>query len=376
MMPAVSSVIPQPEPLPLPAPAWLLWFLLMFTLTLHVIAMNLLLGGTVLALYAKLRHRANVHVRELLASVAKPMPVIAAATVTFGVAPLLFLQVLFGRLFFTSSVLMAWAWLAVVPALIAAYYGTYAIAHRIDRTGAAPAWLYAGVTAVLATIGLIYTTNMTLMLDAERFGTLFSASGRGLHLNFADPTVIPRWLHMLTGAVAVAGLALATAGFAAGTGSPAARVAREFGARAAAIATGINIVVGFVFAALLPSETVHRFLGGSISATGVFLVSALLGLVTFMLLFLLAQRGMTKRLVQLAVTTLALTIVGMLLVRDQVRAAALERIGFQPVAWISPQWGPFGLFALLLVAALGTVAWMVFALIRSKASEDRIAPAA
>ena len=375
MIPA-SPVIPQPEPLPLPAPGWLLWFLLMLTLTLHVVAMNLLLGGTFLALYARVRHAANVHVRELLVHMAKPMPVVAAATVTLGVAPLLFLQVLFGRVFFTSSVLMAWAWLAVVPALLAAYYGTYAIVHRIERLGVAPTWLYAAVTAVLATIGLLYTTNMTLMLGAERFGALYAASGRGLHMNFSDPTLVPRWLHMVTGAIAVAGLALATAGFAAGTGSPPARIAREFGTRAAAIATGVNLVVGFVFAALLPSGTLQRFIGGSFAATALMLLSAVLGLLTFVLLVLLTQQGATKRLAWLAVSSMALTIVGMLLVRDQVRTAALERIGFQPVAWISPQWGPFGLFALLLVAALGTVAWMVFALMRSKASEDRIAPAA
>ena len=37
--------IPQPDPLALPAPAWLLWALLMLTFFLHVIPMNLVLGG-------------------------------------------------------------------------------------------------------------------------------------------------------------------------------------------------------------------------------------------------------------------------------------------------------------------------------------------
>ena len=37
--------IPQPDPLALPAPAWLLWALLLLTFFLHVIPMNLVLGG-------------------------------------------------------------------------------------------------------------------------------------------------------------------------------------------------------------------------------------------------------------------------------------------------------------------------------------------
>jgi len=51
-----------------------------------------------------------------------------------GVAPLLFLQVLYGRLFFTSSILMAGFWLAVVPLLIVAYYCAYVVAFRGQRT--------------------------------------------------------------------------------------------------------------------------------------------------------------------------------------------------------------------------------------------------
>ena len=112
--------IPHPDPLPLPAPAWLLWFLLTLTFTLHVVPMNLVLGGSIIGLVARLRARRQPHAAVVASLVAKALPVLIATAVTMGVAALLFLQVLYGRLFFASAVLLAVPWLAVVPTLIAA----------------------------------------------------------------------------------------------------------------------------------------------------------------------------------------------------------------------------------------------------------------
>ena len=53
------------------------------------------------------------------------------------------------------------------------------------------------------------------------------------------------------------------------------------------------------------------------------------------------------------------TIVLMILNRDQVRQAALDASGFEPALWIAPQWGPIAIFALLLVSAIAVVIWMV-----------------
>ena len=52
------------------------------------------------------------------------------------------------------------------------------------------------------------------------------------------------------------------------------------------------------------------------------------------------------------------------LLRDQVRQGALEAAGFQVQAWVEPQWGPIVIFAVLLVAAIAIIAWMVRALVR------------
>ena len=49
----MTPAIPLLDPIPLPAPAWLLSALLALTFTLHLIPMNLVLGGSILAVVAR-----------------------------------------------------------------------------------------------------------------------------------------------------------------------------------------------------------------------------------------------------------------------------------------------------------------------------------
>jgi hypothetical protein len=60
----------------------------------------------------------------------------------------------------------------------------------------------------------------------------------------------------------------------------------------------------------------------------------------------------------------------MVLARDIVRVAALDRAAYLQPANVDPQWVPIGLFVVLLIAALATVAWMVSRLRFSAAPRD------
>ena len=203
--------LPQADPLPLPAPAWLLWALLTLTFVLHVLPMNLVLGGSIIGAVSRVRAKRLAHAATLSALIARWLPVLVAAAVTFGVAALLFLQVLYGRLFFTAAVLMAVPWLSVVPVLILAYYGTY-LARPSAARPLAPAWLSWAVALGFAAIGFVYSNVMGLVLRPEEFAGRFQATASGLQLGFTDPTLIARFLHVLLGALAVSGLAVALAG--------------------------------------------------------------------------------------------------------------------------------------------------------------------
>jgi hypothetical protein len=129
----MNPLVPSPDTIPVP---WgYFQFLLMLTFALHLLLMNALVGSTGIALYSHLRG-GEVHGR-LASGLSKVLPILAAFTVNFGVAPLLFVQVLYGHLFYASSILMAVFWLAVIPLLIAAYYAAYLYGFRFGALGAA-----------------------------------------------------------------------------------------------------------------------------------------------------------------------------------------------------------------------------------------------
>jgi hypothetical protein len=367
MMAIASTVMPHADPVPLPGPAWLMWFLLLLTFFLHLLPMNLILGGSVIGALAHRRGRRQdaPHHRELAAWLGKAMPVAVAATVTTGVAPLLFLQVLYGRLFFTSTILMGWFWMAVIVLLIVGYYGTYVVSFRRQREdggGGGLRWL---VTLLFLSIGFFITNNMTLMLRPGTFVNTYLASARGFHLNFGDPSLIPRYLHNVIGALAVAGMVVAILGLVRRRKQP------EFGGWALrygslwfVVATGLNMVVGFILLVTLPRDTLMRFMGQDLVGTIALSLGFMMAVGALVMMLLATQRDEPAGLMKGSVWSLLLTLVAMVLVRDQVRQGALEAAGFEVQAWVVPQWGPILIFAVLLVTAIALVAWMVGALVR------------
>jgi hypothetical protein len=367
MTPSLLLTIPDPDPLPLPAPGWLLWFLLMLTFLLHLLAMNLVLGGSILGGVSELlaRKGGRTDHERLVAWLSKAMPVAVAATITLGVAPLLFVQVLYGRLFFSSSVIMAWPWLAVVPLLILAYYGVYLRAFKGESLGgSAPlvGWLAALIFVV---IGFLYSNNMSMMLRPGVLLGKYLEDDRGFTLNLDDPTLFPRYLHFLLGAVAVAGMVVVVLGLLnRRRDAEHAAWAIRYGSLWFAVTTALNMAVGIWWLVALPRETMMRFMGGNGFATALLGLGILLSLAVLLHMAMAAASARPARLATSGAALLALLLVVMVLTRDQVRRGALEAAGFEPVAWVAPQWGPILVFLALLVSALGAVGWMVRALAR------------
>jgi hypothetical protein len=358
MPPLWTLSLPDVDPLPQPGPTAVFRGLLLLTFLLHLLPMNVVLGGSVVALATRLgRQDAAGHAARAVAWFTQALPTVVAAAVTFGVAPLLFLQVLYGRAFFGSAVLMAWPWLGVVPLLIVAYYAAYRSAMQSAAGGwAAPAV----VTVIVVLVSGVYVNNMSLMLQADRFADV-AAGARGWLLNWSDPTVVPRYLHMFLGAVAVAGAGLA------GLGLVWARRERERahgewamrrGSAWLAVATLMNLVAGFWWLLALPRDLLLRFMGRDPFAATTLMLGIVLGMVA-LAAFALAWRGINPApAVKGGLGALVATLVAMVITRDQVRESAMVLMGLQPNPWVQTQWLPMAIFALLLVGALATVAWM------------------
>ena len=126
----------------IPGPPWLFHFLLVFTFFLHLIFMNLTLGGTLMAFVANLRgggrtSDANTVLAKRLMGV---NTYAISLAITTGVAPLLFVQVLYQQYFYSGTILLGWVWFNMLVLLMIGYYAAYL--HKKFRG----AWL--GVSAV------------------------------------------------------------------------------------------------------------------------------------------------------------------------------------------------------------------------------------
>ncbi|MCS6829623.1 MAG: hypothetical protein RMM08_02025 [Armatimonadota bacterium] len=350
-------VIPPADPAGLPAPAWLLQILLVFTFILHILAMNLLAGGTTIMAISLRKGKDSPFHAELAKRLSKALPVTMSLTITLGIAPLLFVQVLYGQAFYTASVLMAWPWLSVIALVLLAYYGLYLVQFRPDWLGrwvTTIAWLSA---IFILLVGLLYTHNATLTLAPEKWATLYAASAAGLHMNWSEPTLVPRYLHFMVAAFAVCGLGIALLGLLARKrGDSWGEEAVRYGARWFIGATLVQLAVGLWFLFSLPGNFMQSFIGGNMVNT----LILWLGVVAAVLAMLMVNRSV---LAAVLLTVAAVTL--MSITRHTLRQMYLSPHLDVNAIPVNPQWAMFAIFAVLLVIGLAVVGWMVWQFYKS-----------
>jgi hypothetical protein len=372
-----SLPIPYPDPMPLPAPVWLLRTLLLLTFFLHVLFMNCLLGGTTIALFCAMRRKSSEFCARLAADLGRILPTVFAFTITIGVAPLLFLQVMYGQFLYSSSILIGVPWLAVIGMVIVAYYGVYFFSMKFvetktdgqRKTGATV--VLGLVVVVLAGIAFIYSNNFTLMLRPDRWLSLYRHNVGGWNLNWTEPSLLPRYLHFVLSAFAVSGLALIVLSLR----------RQEAGYRQWLIdqgfllfagATTLNFSVGFWFLAKLPGAIRLAFVGGNGLASALLGLGFLLPLAGIAHLILAKSRKSSNRQIGIGIGCGLLTVATMVGMRDVLRNLTLAPYFNLSQLPVSPQWGIIALFVVLFVAGLATLYYML----RKVAIASRIQAAA
>jgi hypothetical protein len=354
--------IPDLDPVSLPAPIWLLKALLLITFFLHIIPMNLSLGGGFVAAFTELfgRRRKSEYHFALARSLARLLPIIIAFTITLGIAPLLFIQVLYGQFFYTSSVVLAWPWLSVIVLLILSYYGFYLYSFKWERLEGKRLIVVLASAILFAAIGFIYTNNIVLMQTPAKWAAKYFQNPHGTHLNLSDPTVIPRFLHFFTASIALAGLLVAVIGLLKlRQDSSYSRWAVRYGLLWFILATLVQLGVGSWFFITLPEAVKAMFMGGDGFATLVFLVALIcaVGGLAFMLVSFLSANPHWKVLT--GIVLISLTVICMVLVRDIVRSAYLDGYFDASRFSVVPQTGVIVLFFFLLAVGLGVIGYML-----------------
>lgn len=159
------------------------------TFALHIAAVAILLGSTGLALYAKIRTGDNwLRLGSTMAFTAKAA---AGAAIVLGVAPLLFVQVIFDPFWYASSMISAVWTLIFLALLMAGYlmlYRVHAMEHPVEGYSTRPQvpWLAAALLLFIACGALMHViSNQALFpgnwLDWYAPGGQINASGWSLN---------------------------------------------------------------------------------------------------------------------------------------------------------------------------------------------------
>lgn len=107
--------------------------LYLLTLVVHVFFMSYVLAGSLYLTWANLFPGTGdiPRVQQPLACLLRDwMPFVLSAAITAGVAPLLFVQIIYDPHFYTANLLLGWRWMVVIPVLTAAFYLLYVIKSR------------------------------------------------------------------------------------------------------------------------------------------------------------------------------------------------------------------------------------------------------
>lgn len=344
-----ASLIPVPDPIPV---HWAVPETLMLaTFVVHILLMNAFFGTAMLSLAQTLWGRDD---SPGLHAIARLMPTSTALTVNAGVAPLLFMQVLYGHFFYISDVMMAFWWFSVIGLVIVAYYGGYLWDFRFSGLGrGGRSLVLAFLVAVLFLISFIFVNNFTLMLTPKRWLMYFAEPG-GTLLNLGEPTLFPRWFHFITAALAVGGLTQAVlwkikAGRGADPDYAAGRIAQ--GMKVFAGFTLLQGLVGSWFLLSLPNDVADRLLGGHGLSTGVFALAMAAAAVALYFGF--------RARVWATVSSLLATVVLMACVRELVRIGYLAPYFFPGDLPVRTQYSPLILFLATLVVGVGVLAWVL-----------------
>lgn len=347
-----AQLIPTPDILQVP---WG-WFQVLLTVTFfaHLVVMNILLGCSIISFC---RHVAGKNT-DLNKTIAAKLPVTVAFTVNFGVAPLLFVQVLYGHFMYASSVLMAVYWLSIFAIVMLSYYAAYMYTIYYDKAAALRTFLSGLIATSLLVVAFIVTNNFSLMTNISVWSEYFS-NPNGTFLNLSDPSLYPRFLHSVLGAIAVGGMAIAFySDLKRRKGDLAAQSGIITGMKWFSGATMLNFGVGTWYWGSLPESV--RSLGGDGSAF--FLIFIVLGSIAAIVSLI---QGMCYR-VRPALYFLLTSLFCMVLVREFARRLTLAPWFSTSDLSVVPQYSPLFVFLIAFAGGLALIWYMIRLVITGK----------
>lgn len=361
------NLIPSFLPIGISSPPALFVFFLTFTFFLHIIFVNLTLGGSLLLLTSK--YISKIYGDNNYNMIAEELGYLntfnISLTVTTGVAPLLFVQTIYGNFFYTSSVLLSFKWLFVLAAVIFAYYFYYLYKMK-------PLYIrYSGgkgiVFIVIAALLFLY---VAFMLVSNTVLSMHPEAWKEIYLNkkafFDLPALLPRYIHFVFAATAFAGLFLMVySRMRKSFPKELKEKMYNFGKKTFFIITLAQIPVG-IWLLLSHEKKIMMLLMGE----------SLLGTVSFIIALIAAAAALAVVLLKkdnlyfLAGLGVVITIF-MVLIRRTIENGYFSKYVNIYNMETNSQWGIFVIFLVLLVAVLGILGFTLFKINRELKPENK-----
>ncbi len=341
------DLIPSPDLLGYPTTPGLMLLLLSLTLAAHWMFIGGAVGATFVVLLNSLRPKDEIR-RAVTRTLLVFLPFMLSMGVTLGIAPLLFVQVLYGNFFYSANVLIAGWWLLVVPLVIANLYLFYYARGKVQNSDGLRPLLPLVMMAVFILLVLTLSSNMTLMQTPAAWTEARTAGPMSL---FVDSTVAIRAVFAFLGFLASGGVFVAILGRGgfmhdAAAGTQAIRT----GLRVTLVASLLQLGWGVLLTASLPAEQRAALLRGEMPTVLFYVAIATLVLVPILAAWSLARRTWTA--ICATATTLFLAGTAITFARDGLRQVALApHFSLSSVA-VNPQWGPFVMFLVFLVVGI------------------------
>jgi hypothetical protein len=170
--------------------------LYLITLAVHAALIGYVLAGAGYAAIAAVRRRPDP-----IAEAARDwLPFYLGMAITAGVAPLLFVQLLYQGRFYTADLLLGPRWLAIVPALVVGFYALY-----VHKASPHPRRRGIAIGLAAACFGFVawsWTEHHLLMQD-EAAWHAFYAAGKRIYANVAVGPRLALWVAAALPAFAV-----------------------------------------------------------------------------------------------------------------------------------------------------------------------------
>jgi hypothetical protein len=329
-------------------------FFMVLTFGLHIMFVNLVLGGVVVSIWARIKATPNS--LRLSKALARGSTINASLAMVLGVAPLLFVQVIYDPFWYTANSMSAYWAIAFLLILAVAFTASYVFyLSGSDKAPGASGWAVLALVALLAAAAVIHALSVEQLLPQMWKTWLISgqevnASGKGLYAFEWH-----RFLHFIAPSIAMAGVYLMLyAWFFNGRKDYDRAYLQEtatLGANLALYATAAQIAIGLWWLFSVPMEFAFY-------KNPFFLVGAGMGAAFF--LFLMTARANPIKNAPVAALIAFLSIFLMSYAREALRMTYTGKVGYNIFDYkLSLDWGSTVLFLGTFVMGIVVMAYPI-----------------